>query len=93
MCFPDAVKNINIKVFNLLSKTNEARYIAEHENCACKCRLHESVFNDRQRWTSDKCRCECREWVDKGRSDNVFVSNPSVCVNVNVINHVKLVNT
>ena len=93
LCFPDAVKNINIKVFHLLSKTNETRCMSVHEKCACKCRLQESVFNDRQRSTSDKCRCICKEWIDKGRSDNCFVSNPSVCVNVNVINHVKLVNT
>ena len=27
LCVPDVVKNIHIKVFNLMSRTNEARYI------------------------------------------------------------------
>ena len=27
LCGPDVVKNINVKVFNLMSKTNEARHI------------------------------------------------------------------
>ena len=25
-CVPDVIKNINVKVFNLISRTNEARY-------------------------------------------------------------------
>ena len=27
ICVPDAVKNLNVKVFNLMSRTNEARHI------------------------------------------------------------------
>ena len=27
LCVPDVVKNINVKVFNLMSKTNETRHI------------------------------------------------------------------
>ena len=33
---PDVVKNLNIKVFNLLSRTNETRHIKWHETCKCK---------------------------------------------------------
>ena len=32
-CVPDNIKNTNIKVFNLVSKTNEARHIEWHETC------------------------------------------------------------
>ena len=27
LCVPDVVKNMNVKVFNLISRTNETRYI------------------------------------------------------------------
>ena len=27
ICVPDVVKNINVKIFNLVSRTNETRYI------------------------------------------------------------------
>ena len=40
MCVPDAVKKLNFKVFNLMSRTNEARHIEWHETRRCKCRLH-----------------------------------------------------
>ena len=38
---PDVVKNINIKVFNLMWRTNETRHIKWHETCKCKRRLDE----------------------------------------------------
>ena len=36
---PDAIKNINAEVFNLVSRTNETKHIKWHETCKCKCRL------------------------------------------------------
>ena len=33
MYVPDAVKNLNVKVFNLTSRTNEKRHIEWHETC------------------------------------------------------------
>ena len=33
---PDVVKNMNIKVFNQISRTNEKRYVSWHEICKCK---------------------------------------------------------
>ena len=37
LCLCDVVKNMNIKVFNLMSRTNETRHIKLHETCKCKC--------------------------------------------------------
>ena len=33
LCTPDVVKNMNVKVFNLISRTNETEYIKWHETC------------------------------------------------------------
>ena len=66
MCVPDVVKNMNVKVFNLMSRTNETRHdIKWHETYKCKCRLDKSVCNNKQRSNNDKCRCECKELIDK----------------------------
>ena len=35
---PDVVKNLNIKDFNLMSRTNETRHIELHETCKCECK-------------------------------------------------------
>ena len=49
LCVPDVVKNLNVKVFNLVSGTNETRRIEWHETCKCKCRFNSSVCNNKQR--------------------------------------------
>ena len=60
MCAPDVVKDLNVKVFNLRSRTNETRHMKWHETCKCKCRLDASVCNNKQRWNDDKCRCKSK---------------------------------
>ena len=61
----DIIKNINVRVFNLLSRINETRHTIWHETCKCICRLSASVCNNRQRWNEDKRRNECKELIDK----------------------------
>ena len=79
MCVPDAIKNLNVKVFNLMSRTNEARHVEWHETCKYKCRLDAGVCNNKQRWNEDKCRCECKELIDKGVCDKGSIWNPWNC--------------
>ena len=79
LCVPDVVKNINVKTFNLMSRSNETRHVEWNQNCQCRCRLDASIFNNKQRWIKDKCRCECKELIDKGRCDKGFIWNPSIC--------------
>ena len=37
VCVTDVVKNVNVKVFNLMSRTNETRHIEWHKTCKCEC--------------------------------------------------------
>ena len=60
ICVPDKIKNTNIKVFNLMSKTNETRHITWPKTCKCKCRLDANVCSNNQSWNEDECRCECK---------------------------------
>ena len=59
---PDVIKNLNIKVFNLMSRTNETRFIEWRET--------------KQRWNKNKCRRECQELIDKGVCDKGLIWNP-----------------
>ena len=75
MCVPNVAKNLNV---NLMSRTNETRHIEWHETCKCKCRLDDSVCNNKQRWNNnDKCRWECKELIYKGVCDKGFIWNRS----------------
>ena len=79
ICVPDVVKYLNVKVFNLMSRTNETKNIKWHETCKCECRLDAIVCNNKQRWNKNKCRCECKELIDKGVCDKGYAWNPSNC--------------
>ena len=74
ICVPDVVEDLNVKVFNLISRTNETRHIKWDETCKCKRRLDAIFCNNKQRWNDDKCRCECKELIDKR-----YAWNPSNC--------------
>ena len=46
LCVSDVVKNLNVKAFNIMSRTNETRHTEWHETCKCKCRFDASVCNN-----------------------------------------------
>ena len=49
VCIPNKVKNMNLKVFNLVSGVNETRFIVQYKSCECKCGLNKSVCNSNQK--------------------------------------------
>ena len=79
ICVPNVIKNLNFKVFSLMPRTNETRFIEWHETCKCKYRLDAIVSNNKQRWNNDKCRCQCKELIDNGVCDKWFIWNSSNC--------------
>ena len=79
ICDLDVVENLNVKVFNLLSRTNETRHIKWHETCKCEFKYGANVCNNNQRCNKDKCRCECKEFIDKGVCNKGFIWNPNNC--------------
>ena len=58
-----------------MSRTNETRFIKWHEKSKYKCRLDAIARNNKQRWNKNKCRCECKELIDKGVCDKRFIWN------------------
>ena len=48
ICVPDTVKDLNVRIFNLMSRTNETRHIKWHETYKCICRLDKIICNNKQ---------------------------------------------
>ena len=40
-------------------------------------RLDGIICNSKERWNEDKCRCECKELIDKGVCEIGYIWNPS----------------
>ena len=75
ICVPDVVKDLNVKVFNLMSRANETKNIKWHETYKYECTLNSTVCNNKQRWNKNKCRCEYKELIDKGVCDKGFLES------------------
>ena len=74
ICVPDVVK-----VFNLMSRTDETRLLEWHETCKYECKFRANVSNNKQHRNKCKCRCQCKELIDKGVYDKGFIWNRSNC--------------
>ena len=70
---------MNLKVFNLISWSNQTKEIKWHESCKCECKLNSRACNNKPKWNKDKCMCECKELADRQECDKGFVCNPSNC--------------
>ena len=80
LCVPDIIKDMNIKVFNMLARINETRKRTWHETCKCICRFTKAVCNDKQEWDENKCKCKCKEdLIDELICDKGYMWNPSTC--------------
>ena len=76
ICLPDIIKNVTVKVFNLISQQNETKRISSHESCKCDCLLNKTACNDKQKWNSKECKCKS---LKIERCEDGFVWNVSNC--------------
>ena len=68
-----------LKTWHILSRTNETRHTEWHETWNYKCGVDEIVCIEKQGLNNDKCKCECKDLIDKGRCDKGFIWIPSNC--------------
>ena len=49
ICVPYIIKHLNVKVFNLMSRTNETNFTEWHGTCKCECKFGAVFCNIKQR--------------------------------------------
>ena len=74
-CVSNVVRNINLKVLNLMSWSNQTKQINWDKSCKCECRLDPIICNNKQKRNKDQSRCECL--INK-KCGNTFW-NPNNC--------------
>ena len=80
ICVPKIVKNVNMQVYNFLMRLNETRNVLSHKSCKCVCKLSSSVYNSKQIWNDDTCRCDCNEdFAGIISCAKGYMWNPSTC--------------
>ena len=61
-CVTSKTKDINYKAFHMITRRNEAKTLAKHISCDCKCKFNTATCNSTQKWNNDKCHCECKKY-------------------------------
>ena len=62
MCVPKEIKDVNVKVINIIRKEKEAKAMTEHISCDCKCKFNSTICNSNQKWNNKTCQCECKNY-------------------------------
>ena len=60
----------------MITNKNEAKAMAEHISCNCKCKFNSTTCNSKHKWSNKTCQCECK-YYRKFKKD--YISNPSTC--------------
>ena len=50
ICIPSKTKDVNVKVFNMITNRNEAKTMVKHISCDCKCNFNNTTCNSNQKW-------------------------------------------
>ena len=64
ICVTKERKDINVKVFNMITKKNEGKAKKEHISCYCKCKFNSTTCNSKQKWNKKTCQCECKKYCE-----------------------------
>ena len=64
-------------MLTMLTTKNEAKTMAKHISCHCKCKFNRTICNSNQKWNNKTCQCECKNYR-KCKKD--YGWNPSTCI-------------
>ena len=59
---PGRTKDLNVKVFNVITNKNEAIAMLKHVSCDFKCKFNSATCNSNQRLNNETCQCESKNY-------------------------------
>ena len=62
ICAPSKAKGVNIKVFKMIIRMNEAETLIKHTLCRCKCKNDSKTCNSNKKSNNNKCQCEYKRY-------------------------------
>ena len=58
---PNEVEDLTLHVFNMITGINKSRTLAKHIPCKCECKFDNKKCNSSQKWSKNRCQCECKK--------------------------------
>ena len=75
-------QDLNIHVFNMITRKNQSSVLTEDVSCKCKCKFDGRKCNSNQKCNISKCWCQCKK--------NIYVKNVIFGILLHIV--VKIVN-
>ena len=60
VCIPNETENLNLSIFNMITRIKESKTLTKHFSCKCKCKCDGRKCNSNHQWNKDKCQCQCK---------------------------------
>ena len=83
-CVPKETKDINVKVFNIITNKNEAKTMPKHISCDCECKFNSTTCNLNQKRNNETFPCECKNYR-KCKKDYSWNSSTSCILRITSI--------
>ena len=77
VCAPSQIKDVNVKVFNAITRMYEAKALVKHISCNCKCKFSGTTCNSNQKWNNYTCQFKCKKYLTFKKN---YSWNPSTCI-------------
>ena len=75
VCVQNAIEDLNIHVFDIITGKNESKISTKDISRECKHKFDGRKCNSNQNWNNDKCRCECKK---HNVHDKDYIWNPAI---------------
>ena len=62
ICVSSKTKDAIVKVFNVITRITEAKTLAKHISCDCKCKFNSTIYNSNKKWDNDKFQCKYKKY-------------------------------
>ena len=77
ICVSSKTKDVNVKVFNMITSKTEAKTMLKHISCDCKCKFNSTTCYSNKKWNNETCKCECKSYCTCKKD---YSWNPSPCI-------------
>ena len=83
ICVPSKTKDVNVKVFNMITNRNEDKTLEKQISCDFKCKFNSTTCNSNQKLNNETCHCDCKNYRTRkkiivGILSHVFVITSSM---------------
>ena len=62
ICVPKKTKDINVKIFNMITIKNKPEEMKKHISCDYKYKFNCATCNSNKKWYNETCQCECKNY-------------------------------